>query len=74
MDTQNPHLIQNLRPTAVTKITCMQNHDHKNFTRKDLWAWMGLRMYVIMLPSSLSRLLIPFDSIRQDFHYVVQEQ
>ena len=29
---------------AVTKITRMQNHDHKNFTRKDLWDWRYMRL------------------------------
>ena len=36
----------------VTKITRMQNQDHKKITRKDLWAWAGLWIYAIMLPSS----------------------
>ena len=35
------------------KSTRMQNHEYKRFTRKDLWACAGLRIYAIMLPSSV---------------------
>ena len=38
--------------TDISKITRMQNHDRENVTLKDLWAWAGLRIYAIMLPSS----------------------
>ena len=34
------------------KINRMQNQDLRHFTRKDLWACAGYRIYAIMLPSS----------------------
>ena len=52
MEIRKPHLILKLHLPTVTKNTPMQNHDHKNFTCKDLWAHAGLRIYAIMLPSS----------------------
>ena len=47
--------------TTVTKITCMQNHNHKNF--EDSCEWARMRIYAIMLPSSDSQSLI----MRQKF-------
>ena len=77
MDIRKPHLIEKLHMTAVNKITRVQNHEYKIFTRKDLWAWAGLRIYAIMLPSrwfSVAHYLQSDSSRAARLNYLVQSR